>query len=47
MLKEKFLNRVICTCYYGRLCETTHKTWEEYRQDTELIDYCSNCKTSI
>jgi len=32
--------RPICTCYFGRLCLSTHKTWEEFHDDKELIQYC-------
>lgn len=37
---EEVALRTVCTCYFGRLCRTTHKTWEEFHADKDLIDYC-------
>ena len=32
--------RAVCTCFFGRLCQSTHKTWEDFRNDKELQEYC-------
>jgi len=40
---KKYIVHTICTCYVGRLCGSSHSSWEDFENKKCKANNCGTC----